>query len=517
MSNPDSTDQMDITQVPGPCVMVIFGASGDLTKRKLFPALYNIAARNLLPAQFAVVGFSGVAYNTDQFRDALSAEVPQFATGAFDPACWNEKFRNRLYYLQGGFEDAQAYHQLGELLAQVDRDCGTSANYLFYLATPPKFFSTIIQNLAAAGLTKEGALGPGHGPPAHWRRVIIEKPFGRDFDSARSLNRDIGQALDEQQIYRIDHYLGKETVQNMLAFRFANGIFEPIWNRRYIDHVQITVAETVGVEHRGGYYDQAGALRDMVPNHIFQLLALTGMESPISFAADAVRDEKAKLLRAIHPLSEEDVLTHAVRGQYGAGLVAGKPVPAYRGSPDVPANSNTETFVALKLFIENWRWAGVPFFIRTGKCFPARTTEVAIQFKRAPFMLFRQTQIERLMSNLLVMRIQPDEGISLRFQAKTPGVGLRLDSVNMDFSYEEHFGTTPITGYETLLHGCMLGDATLFLRADFVEAGWSVLTPILDVWATLPARKFPNYAAGTWGPKEADDLLAAEGRHWRNG
>jgi glucose-6-phosphate 1-dehydrogenase len=415
-----------------------------------------------------------------------------------------------LFYTSGDFSDAATYQQLGALLEQVERDLGTQGNRLFYLATPPTLFSPIIGQLAAAGLTREDDSSTS------WRRVVIEKPFGHDLDSARALNRDITSKLQESQIYRIDHYLGKETVQNILVFRFANGIFEPIWNRRYIDHVQITVAETVGVEHRGAYYDHAGALRDMVPNHLLQILALVAMESPGSFEADAVRDEKVKVLKAIRPLDEQDVLSCAVRGQYDAGQVAGQPVAAYRKSPNVAADSNTETFAAFKLAIDNWRWADVPFYVRTGKALSARVSEVAIQFKRAPFMPFRETAVEHMQPNSLVIRIQPDEGISLSFEAKRPGIAVRTDTVEMDFSYADYFQQTPFIGYETLLYDCMNGDPTLFQRADFVEAGWLAITPILDVWSNLPARKFPNYASGSWGPKEADELLANDGRHWRN-
>jgi glucose-6-phosphate 1-dehydrogenase len=346
--------------------------------------------------------------------------------------------------------------------------------------------------------------------------VIIEKPFGHDLESARALNKQLLQVATERQIYRIDHYLGKETVQNILALRFANGIFEPVWNRRYIDNIQISVAETVGVEDRGSYYDNAGALRDMVPNHIMQLISLTAMEPPISFRADAVRDEQAKVLHAIQPLGPEEVLTRTVRGQYGEGVVRGKRVPAYRAEDDVPEESKTETFVAMKLLIDNWRWADVPFYLRTGKALTAQNTHIVIQYRRAPFVLFRDTPVETLMPNQLVLHIQPEEGISLQFAAKVPGPAMRLGAVDMNFEYADYFGQQPSTGYERLLHDCMIGDATLFQRADMVEAGWCVVSPVLDVWKALPPRNFPNYAAGSWGPKEADDLLERDGRRWRN-
>ncbi len=492
---------------PGdPCVMVIFGASGDLTKRKLIPALYNLAKDNLLSRQFAVIGSARRPMTHEEFRDKLTQEMREFATGPVDPDLW-EWLARRLYYLPGDGQDPDTYRQLKELLAKIDKEHGASGNYFYYLATAPGLFSGVIQQLGAAGLTDE--------KNGRWRRVIIEKPFGHDFASARALNQEIRQVLHERQIYRIDHYLGKETVQNILVFRFANGIFEPIWNRRYIDHVQITVAETVGVEERGSYYDETGALRDMVPNHIFQLITLTAMEPPISFEADAVRDEQTKILRAIQPLTPEEVLSRTVRGQYGKGVLDGQHLPAYGAEPHVAPDSRTETFVALKLLLDNWRWADVPFYLRTGKRLPKRVTEVAIQFKRAPFMLFRKTSVERLTPNLLVLRIQPDEGISLRFGAKIPGPLVRLGSVDMDFCYADYFGSTPSTGYERLLYDCMIGDATLFQRADMVEAAWGVVTPILDVWRALPPRNFPNYGAGTWGPKEADELLERDGRRWR--
>jgi glucose-6-phosphate 1-dehydrogenase len=492
---------------PGdPCVMVIFGASGDLTKRKLIPALYNLAKANLLSRQFAVVGTSRTPMTNEDFRDKLTQAMQEFATGPVEPDLW-EWLARRLYYLPADGQNPESYRQLKDLLTQIDKEHGTPGNYFYYLATAPGLFSGVIAQLGHAGLTQE--------ENGHWRRVIIEKPFGHDYSSARLLNQEISQVLHEDQIYRIDHYLGKETVQNILVFRFANGIFEPVWNRRYIDHVQITVAETVGIEERGGYYDDTGALRDMVPNHIFQLITLTAMEPPISFAADAVRDEQTKILRAMQPLTPEEVLSRTVRGQYGEGIVDDKRVPGYRMEPRTAPDSKTETFVALKLLIDNWRWADVPFYLRTGKRLPQRVTEVAIQFKRAPFMLFRKTSVERLTPNLLVLHIQPNEGISLRFGAKIPGPIVRLGSVDMDFRYADYFGSTPSTGYERLLYDCMTGDATLFQRADMVEAAWSVVDPIMDVWNALPPRDFPNYVAGTWGPKEADELLARDGRRWR--
>jgi glucose-6-phosphate 1-dehydrogenase len=493
---------------PGdPCVMVIFGAAGDLTRRKLIPALYNLANEQLLSREFAIIGMARAAMTTEQFRDRMSQDIKEFATGPVDSDLW-EWFVRRMYYVQGDFKDPNAYQRLQETLQKVDKDHNTHGNFFFYLATSPDYFGLIIEQLGNLKLMVE--------ENNHWRRVIVEKPFGHDLESAKALNQQIRKVVSEKQIYRIDHYLGKETVQNILAFRFANGIFEPIWNRRYIDHVQISVAEVVGVESRGGYYDQSGALRDMVPNHIMQLITLTAMEPPISFRADAVRDEQAKILHAIQPLSDQEVLTRTVRGQYGEGIVAGQRVPGYREEEDVPHDSRTETFVAMKLQIDNWRWADVPFYLRTGKCLPVRNTHIVIQFRRAPFVLFRDTPVENLNPNQLVLHIQPEEGISLRFAAKTPGSVMRLGTVDMNFEYADYFGVTPSTGYERLLHDCMIGDATLFQRADMVEAGWCVVNPVLDVWKALPPRNFPNYAAGTWGPKEADDLLEQDGRRWRN-
>ncbi len=496
------------SQPAGPCAMVIFGAGGDLTKRKLIPALYNLSAEGLLPKNFAIVGFGRVDLNDEAFRDKLSRDIKEHTTREFSPEIW-QWFIKRLYFVQGEFNNPDAYKRLSSRLEQINRDHSTAGNILFYLATPPSAFCEIVHQLGQAGLARE--------EEKRWRRIIIEKPFGRDFESARALNRKIQEVLKESQIYRIDHYLGKETVQNILVFRFSNGIFEPIWNRRYVDHVQITVAEDLGVEHRGLYYEQAGAIRDMVPNHLFQLLALTAMEPPSSFEANAVRDEKAKILQAIQPLPPAEVLTRTVRGQYGEGRMSdGTRVPAYRSEPNVDPNSNTPTYAAFKIMIDNWRWADVPFYLRTGKRLPERVTEIAIQFKQAPFVLFRKTPVEHLTTNLLVLRIQPDEGIWLHFGAKIPGPTLRLGVVDMDFCYADYFGAKPTTGYETLLYDCMNGDATLFQRADNVEAAWGMVMPVLDVWNALPARSFPNYAAGTWGPAEADALLTREGRKWRN-
>lgn len=492
-------------QVVGPCVMVIFGASGDLTKRKLMPAIYNLAKQKLLPENFAVLGVSRTGMSDEDFRQKISAALKEFSAEEVDKG-FTEWLFKRLYYLSGDVADEKTYVSLKQRLGDIDREHGTGGNYLFYLATMPAFFSVIVRQLGESRLALE--------EEGKWRRVIIEKPFGHDLDSARLLNREIAAVLDENQIYRIDHYLGKETVQNIMVFRFANGIFEPIWNRRYIDHVEVTVAEDIGVEQRGGYYEGTGALRDMVPNHIFQLITLTAMEPPISFEANAIRDEQAKIMNAIQPMTPEEVLSNTVRGQYGEGEIEGKRVTGYRSEKNVSPESYTETFVAIKLFIDNWRWAEVPFYLRTGKRLHKRVTEIAIQFKQAPFVLFRQTSVDHLTSNRLVIRIHPDEGISLSFGAKIPGPVMTLGAVNMNFEYKNYFGHVPSTGYERLLYDCMLGDATLFLRADMAEAGWSVVEPILDVWKALPPRTFPNYPAGADGPKEADDLLLREGRRW---
>ncbi len=492
-----------VSRAAGPCVMVLFGAAGDLTKRKLIPALFNLVKANLLSRDFAVLGVSKDELSVEQWK----AQVTSFLNAEDHSSEAWKWFIERLYYQQGEFEDAASFNKLHEELKGIDEKHKTGGNYLFYLATAPKFFGTIVEQLGACGLASEDN--------GHWRRVVIEKPFGSDLDSAKALNKRIRSVLHEKQIYRIDHYLGKETVQNILVFRFSNGIFEPIWNRRYIDHVEITNAETVGVEQRGGYFDNAGTLRDMVPNHMMQLISLTAMEPPVSFEADAVRDEQAKVLSAIQRLSSEDVLHNSVRGQYGAGTIGVEKVPSYRSEPGVSPESRTESFVALKLNIDNWRWAGVPFYIRTGKRLAKRHTEITIQFKRAPFILFRKTPVDKLMANQLVIQIQPEEGMQLSFGAKIPGPLLKLGNVEMSFEYAKYFGTDPYTGYEVLLYDCMIGDATLFQRSDMVEAGWSIVDPVLDVWTALPPRSFPNYAAGSWGPKESDELMARDGRHWR--
>ncbi len=508
MAQPKTPQTTRSTGKPGdPCIMVIFGVTGDLAKRKLFPALYNLARNGLLPQEFAIVGVARSAMTDDEFRTRIKADVREFVGNDANQELW-DWFLQRMYYVAGGFDDKNLYPKLADALKKIDQKHGTHNSFFFYMATAPEYFGAIAENLAGAGLLEENS--------HYWRRIVVEKPFGHDIDTARALNKQLLKVADEQQIYRIDHYLGKETVQNILAFRFANGIFEPIWNRRYIDHVQISVSETVGVEQRANYYEDAGALRDMVPNHMMQLISLTAMEPPISFRANAVRDEQAKVLHAIQPMSSEEVLRRTVRGQYGEGSSGGQRVPPYRSEDKVDPESRTETFVAMKLMIDNWRWADVPFYLRTGKRLAARHTHVVIQFRQAPFVLFRDTPVENLMPNQLVMHIQPEEGISLRFAAKVPGPSMRLGAVDMDFEYADHFGTEPSTGYERLLHDCMIGDQTLFQRADMVEAGWCIVSPVLDVWKALPPRNFPNYASGTWGPKEADELLEHDGRHWRN-
>ena len=478
-----------------PCIFVIFGASGDLTRRKLLPALYNLAESKLLPDPFAVLGVARPAIPEEQFRAQMQERVNDAEGEPLEGALWST-IADRLHYNNGEFDDPQLYQRLRAQLAEMDKKYGTPGNYLFYLAVPPALFGSVALHLASAGLTRERD---------GWRRLIVEKPFGHDLASARALNAELTTGLAESQIYRIDHYLGKETVQNLLAFRFANGIFEPIWNRRYVDHVQITVAETVGVEARGAYYDKAGALRDMVQNHMFQLLTLVAMEPPISFAAENVRDEKVKVLHAVQRFAADYVKRDVVRAQY----------EGYRAEKDVAPDSTTETFVAMRMQMDNWRWADVPFYLRTGKKLRQRLTEIAVQFKKPPFVLFRETPIAELNANVLTIRVQPDEGIALAFDAKVPGPFDRLGTVRMDFSYSDYFGTEPSTGYETLLYDAMTGDQTLFHRMDMVEAGWCVVEPILETWRQLGNRGLATHPPETAGPPEADLLIERDGRAWR--
>jgi glucose-6-phosphate 1-dehydrogenase len=502
------------TPVAPACAIVIFGAAGDLTRRLVTPALYNLANSKRLSEDFRIVGVDLAAKNTEAWSQGLSDMMNEFVTkggGEFeadhiDQDAWRW-LTSRMSYLQGDLNDSGMYQRLREHLAELDRSAGTAGNYLFYLAVADRFFEPVVAGLGGSRLTEEH--------DGHWRRVVIEKPFGHDLASAKALNAQILKTLDEHQIYRIDHFLGKETVQNIMALRFANGLFEPIWNREHIDHIQITASETVGVEHRGKFYEKTGALRDMVPNHLFQLLSMTAMEPPISFEAEAVRAKKAEVIEAIQPLTPERALRDAVRGQYDAGTVMGQPVRAYRHEPDVAADSVTETYIACKLMIDNWRWAGVPFYLRTGKYMKGHRTEIAVRFHQAPYALFRGTDVERLNPNWMILRVQPDEGIELAFAAKRPGPTVRLSTVSMDFAYKRFFNMAPNTGYETLLYDCMIGDATLFQRADNIEAGWRAVQPILDVWANTPPTDFPNYAAGTAGPAAADELLARDGHAWR--
>jgi glucose-6-phosphate 1-dehydrogenase len=507
MSNSDST--LDQHRRPGaPCIFVIFGASGDLTKRKLIPALFNLRCVGLLPEQFAVIGVAITPGDDASFRQQMTANIQEFATHPVDAAEW-EKFNASMFYIAGDFQDDNVFTALGHKIAEVQNSCKIpGGNIVFNLAVTPTLFGTVATKLGQAGLLQE--------TPDGYRRVIIEKPFGRDLDSARALNTELHSVLNESQIYRIDHYLGKETVQNIMVFRFANMIFEPNWNRRYVDSVQITVAESLGVESRGGYLDHYGVLRDMVQNHMLSVLSLIAMEPPGSMNGDNVRNEKVKVLEAIRPMEPEEVIEHCVRGQYGPGIIDGKQVPGYRQEPSVNPHSNTETFAALRLFVENWRWADVPFYLRTGKRLAKHLTQVVIRFKRTPLMLFGEKVHSDAGPNALILNIQPEESITIMIRAKRPGPSVVVDTIPLDFDYHEFGKQSPATGYETLLHDCMIGDMTLFHREDSVDASWRIVNPILDVWGALPPRDFPDYDAGTWGPAAADKLLERDGRHWEN-
>lgn len=489
-----------------PCVLVIFGITGDLTRRLLFPALYNLERDKLLPEEFAVAGFALAEASEQQFRDKLEEDLRQTIgrEADLDLIHW---LVSRVRLIASDFDSASGWQQLHEILNEIDRDFHTGGNYLFYLATAPEFFLPLVQRLTHEGLFDESG--------GHWRRVIIEKPFGHDLQSARELNRELLSLVRDSQIYRIDHYLGKETVQNILVFRFANGIFEPIWNRRYVDHVQITVAEVVGVERRGRYYDQTGALRDMIPNHLVQLLALTAMEPPSSFSATALQNEQVKVLEAVPPIDPDECATCVVRGQYTRGSIGEISVAGYREEPFVDPNSRTETYVALKIAVDNWRWAGVPFYLRTGKRLRRRYTEIAIQFHNPPLALFRRSSASLPQPNRLVMAIQPQESICLEFEGKVPGPIIETRAVDMNFDYRDYFGIANRTGYETLLYDAMIGDSSLFKRADMIEGGWSIIQPIVDAWAAGRGGELHDYTAGSDGPIAADEMMRRDCRRWR--
>jgi glucose-6-phosphate 1-dehydrogenase len=489
-----------------PCAVVIFGASGDLAKRKLIPALYRLVQERLLPAEFAILGLGRTPMSDEEFREKMKSSVVEFSESkSVDEEVWRS-FAAGIRYLPSNIDQPESYVELAKRLEEVDTERGTQGNRLFYLSVAPEFYAEAVKQLGEAGLTKQ---------QKGWVRVIIEKPFGTSLESARELNRQILKHLDEHQIYRIDHYLGKETVQNLLVFRFANGIFEPMWNRQYIDHVQITNAETVGVEGRGGYYEKSGVVRDMIQNHVFQVLSLVAMEPPASLSAEDVRDEKIKALHSARAFTPGRVRAECVRGQYGAGSIGGVPVPGYREEKGVAPGSATETFAMVTMWFDNWRWSGVPFYIRSGKRLAKRVTEIAIQFRAAPHALFGKAT-EDLAPNQLVIRIQPDEGITLRVAAKVPGQVTRIRDVNMDFRYGASFGVQLAEAYERLILDCILGDSTLYARKDMTERGWELVMPILDEWgAHKEDANFPNYEAGSWGPEESFKLLARHGRHWR--
>jgi glucose-6-phosphate 1-dehydrogenase len=495
------------SRITDPCNVVFFGASGDLVKRMLMPAMYNLRLGDILPANYGIVGFSRSEFDDEQFRDEMHKSIDEFSrTGPAKDPLWSD-FAKRLSYISGGFDDPAAFAQLRKQIETNDAELGTSGNRLFYLSTPPSLFAIIIDMLEDAGL------GPKNNKTG-WTRIIVEKPFGTDLESARALQAEVGKVFDEKSVYRIDHYLGKEPVQDIMALRFANVIFEPLWNRRYIDSVQITAAETVGVEDRGGYYDNAGALRDMIQNHVTNLLALVAMEPPVSPTADNIRDEKFKVLSALRPMDRNRIMQDTARGQYDAGSIGGKPVPGYREEPSVNVQSNTETYAAVKLYIDNWRWADVPFYLRSGKRLQRKNSEIAIRFKGIPHRLFGENG-DSIDNNVLVMKIQPEEGVSLRFSAKVPGPKMHIRSVSMDFNYGTGFGVVSAPAYERLIGDAMRGDATLFTRWDAVQQAWEQVMPILERWQGTYDDSFPNYSAGSQGPASADRLLAADGREWR--
>jgi glucose-6-phosphate 1-dehydrogenase len=495
-----------------PCCVVIFGATGDLTRRKLLPALYRLVQQRLVPSEFAILGTARQPHTDDEFRELMKAAMTEFGDEeTLDENAW-QSFAKRIFYIGGDFNDAALFQQLKTKLEELDKEFDAAGNRIFYLATAPDYFAVVAKQLGEAGIAKPGKTSRTTRTKP-WTRIIVEKPFGRDLASARTLNKTLAAVFDESQIYRIDHYLGKETVQNLLVFRFANSIFEPLWNRQYIDHIQITNAEPLGVEGRGGYYETAGALRDMIQNHVFQVTSLIAMEPPASLSANGVRDEKIKAMQSVRPLPADRIDEFAVRGQYGRGTVLGDTVPPYREEPAVAPDSSMETFAALKLQFDNWRWAGVPFYLRSGKRMQKQVTEIAINFKEVPQRLFNESDAP-LQANVLVIRIQPNEGISLRFGAKLPGQAMRIRAVNMDFRYGSSFGVKAPEAYERLLLDCMLGDSTLYARRDMVERGWEIVDPILKSWQT-PAKDFPNYEAGSWGPQAAFELIERDGREWR--
>jgi glucose-6-phosphate 1-dehydrogenase len=489
-----------------PCAIVLFGASGDLAKRKVIPAMYDLAQHNSLGERYGIVGFARTPMTDESFRSTVSEAAKTISeVGPIDPAKW-DAFSSSLYYSPGDYSDPDAYAKLAKRLSELDSEKKLNGNRLFYLSTPPEVYRDIVEQLGRSGLSKPSA-------PGSWVRIIIEKPFGRDLASAKALNQIVLNVFDEKQVYRIDHYLGKDTVQNLLVLRFGNGIFEPLWNRNYVDHVQITASETLGVERRGGFYETAGALRDMIQSHVLQLTSLVAVEPPASFDANAVRNEKLKVLQSIRPFNLEMVAQAVVRGQYSPGKLGDAPVPGYREELHVSPTSKTETFVAAKLLIDNWRWAGVPFYLRTGKRLAKRTTEIMIEFRRAPHMVFREREVE---PNRLILNIQPDEGISVSFGAKRPGTEMSIGNVTMNFSYKEGFGDASRSAYATLLNDCVRGDATLFDRGDSVEAAWALVDPILDVWSAAKSATVPQYPSGSWGPRESDLLLERDGRQWYN-